>query len=302
MIKQEVDSFNRRLCSPGLLSCLKSAFPCMQLTNSGRVGSNGKIMIKPQSSKYISFGRYISKYGFGNYNFIKFRSFKCKFINMCQFATSLLQMLFLVGYRVLVGKFNNRNIWERVLQSISTLMGSRQIRYKSINSINSSCSLESEGSSATHSLTASFNFKPFNTYKKEERLRTLVKMLKFKLGSPYFGKFDLSKAYLVSTAYRIKKSLSLLTDTFLKGVKVFKSALLIKWTKLTNKQCNWTQVFGEVLQSCCGSAILITIREKELLTAGSRGGKRSLIDELTLIARMFNIKLLPSRPQASLGC
>ena len=293
MIKQEVDSFNRRLCSPGLLSCLKSAFPCMQLTNSGRVGSNGKIMTKPQSSKYIRFGRYISEYGFGNYNFNKFRSFKCKFINMCQFATSVLQTLFSVGYRVLVGKFNNRNIWERVLQSISTLMGIRQIRYKSINSI---CSLESEGSSATHSLTASFSFKPFNLYKKEERLRTQVKMLKFKLSSPYFDKFDLSKAYLASTAYPIKKSLSLLTYTFVKWVKVFKSALLIKWTELMNKQCNWTQVSREVLQSCCGSALLITIRNKELLTAGSRDGKRSLIDEVTLIARWFNLKLLPSRP------
>jgi hypothetical protein len=263
----------------------------MQLTNSGRVGSNGKIMIKPQSSKYISFGRYISKYGFSNYDFNKLRSNKSKFTNRYQFATSLLQTLFSVGYRVLVGKFNNRNIWERVLQSISTPMGIRQIRYKSINSI---CSLESEGCSATHSLTALCSFKPFNLYE-EERLRTQVRMLKFKLSGPYFDKFDLSKAYLASTAYPIKKSLSLLTYTFVKWVKVFKSALLIKWAELMNKQCNWTQVFGKVLQSC-GSALLITIRNKELLTAGSRGGKRSLIDELTLIARMFNIKLLPSRP------
>jgi hypothetical protein len=264
----------------------------MQLTNSGRVGSNGKIMNKPQSSKYISFGRYISKYGFSNYNFNKLRSSKCKFTNRDQFATSLLQTLFSVGYRVLVGKFNNRNIWERVLQSMSTVMGSGQIRYKSNNS---SCRLESEGSSATHSLTASCSFKPFNLYK-EERLRTQVRMLKFILSSPYFDKFDSSKAYLASMAYPIKKSLSLLTYTFVKWVKVFKSALLIKWTELMNKQCNWTQVFREVLQSCCGSALLTTIRNKELLTAGSRGGKRSLIDELTLIARMFNIKLLPSRP------
>jgi len=292
VIKQEVDSFNRRLCSPGLLSCLKSAFHCMQLTNSGRVGSNGKIMIKPQSSKYISFGRYISKYGFSNFNFNKFRFSKCKFTNRYQFATSVLKTLFSVGYRVLVGKFNYRNIWERVLRSISTLVGSRQIRNKSINS---SCSLESEGSSATHSLTASCSFKPFNIYK-EERLRTQFKMLKFKLSSPYLDNFDLSKAYLVSTAYSIKKGLSLLTYTFLKWVKVFRSAFLMKWTELMNKQCNWTQVFREVLQSCCGSALLITIRNKELLTAGSRDGKRSLIDELMLIARMFNIKLLPSRP------
>jgi len=294
VIKQEVDSFNRRLSRPGLLSCLKSALHCMQLTNSGRVGSDGKIMTKPQSGKYISFGRYISKYGFSNHNFNKFRSSKCKFTNRYQFATSVLQTLISVGYRVLVGKFNNRNIWERVLQSMFTLMGSRQIRYRSINS---SCSLESEGSSATHPLTASCGFKPFNIYEyEEERLRTQVKMLKFELISPYFDKFDLSKAHLASTAYPIKKSLSLLTYTFLKWVKVFKSALLIKWTELRNKQCKWTQVFGEVLQSCCGSALLITIRINELLTAGSRDGNRSLIDELTLIARMFNIKLLPSRP------
>jgi hypothetical protein len=287
VVKQEVDNFNRRLCRAGLLSCLKSALHCMQLINSGRVGSTGKIMTKPQLGKYIGFGRYISKYGLSNYNFNKLRSRKCKFTNRYQFATSVLQTLFSVGYRVLVSKFNNRNIRERVLQSMSTLMGSRQIRYKSINS---SCSLKSEGSSATHSLTASSSFKPFNIYK-EERLRTQVKMLKFKLRSHYFDKFDLSKAYLASTAYPIKKSLSLLTYTFLKWVKVFKSALL-----MMNKQCNWTQVFGEVLQSCCGSALLITIRNKELLTAGSRDGKRSLIDELTLIARMFNLKLLPSRP------
>jgi len=292
VIKQEVDNFNRKLCRPSLLSCLKSALHCMQLTNSGRVGSNGKIMTKPQSSKYISLGRYISKHGFSNYNFNKGRFSKCKFTNRYQFATSVLQTLFSVGYRVLVGKFNNRSIWERVLQSMSTLMGSRQIRYKSINS---SCSLESEGSSATHSLTASCSFNPFNIYE-EERLRTQVKMLKFKLSSSYFDKFDLSKAYLASTAYPIKKSLSLLTYTFLKCVKVFKSAVLSKWTELMNKQCSFTQVFGEVLQSCCGSALLSTIRNKELLSAGSRGGKRSLIDELTSIARMFNIKLLPSRP------
>jgi len=292
VIKQKVDNFYRRVCRPGLLSCLKSALHCMQLTNSGRVGSNGKIMTKPQSGKCISFGWYISKYGFSNYNFNKLRFSKCKFTDRYQFATSVLQTLFSVGYRVLVGKFNNRNIWERVLQSISTLMGSRQIRYKSINS---SCSLESEGSSATHSLTASCSFKPFNLYK-EERLRTQVKMLKFKLSSPYFDKLDLRKAYPARTTYPIKKSLSLLTYTILKWVKVFRPAFLIKWTELMNKQCNWMQVFGEVLQSYFGSALLITISNKELLTVGSRDGKRSLIDELTLIARMFNIKLLPSRP------
>ena len=300
--EREVDNFNRRTCRPGLFSCIESALHCMQLTNrmkitnSDRVRSKVKFMTEAKLGKYISLGKYTSESGFSNYNFSKFRA--NKFTNSAQFAISVLLTLFSVGYRLSVAKFHNRIIWESVLQSISRLISSRQILRQSVNS---TCILESKGSLVKNWLNRLFNFKPA-CITEGDSLKAQVKILKFKLSSSYFNScfngFDSSKADSTSTAYliKIKKSLSLLTLTFSKWIQLFKWAPLTKWAKLISKQVNCRQFFGEALRSRCGSALLITVRSKELPSARFQNGKRSFRDELTLIAGMFNLKVLPSRP------